>query len=119
MRDEDHGAVRIQTDEEVRAPSSAIYGFLQLSAVGCTRENLSAEDQRARGEYLLKKATAGDNSNAVHALTPAACLMALRIRWYVPQRQILPCINSSISRSVGFGFCCKSATACIIWPAWQ
>src|SRR5712692_1605533 len=45
--------------------------------------------------------------------------MALRMRWYVPQRQMLPLMKSSISESVGLGFLASSATADMICPDWQ
>ena len=54
-----------------------------------------------------------------HAFTPAACLIACRMRWYVPQRQMLPCIAESISASVGLGLVFSRAAACMIWPVWQ
>ncbi len=49
----------------------------------------------------------------------AACLIAARIRVYVPQRQMLPSMASSIWASVGFGLRRSSAAADMIWPAWQ
>src|SRR5438270_10319931 len=49
---------------------------------------------------------------------PAACLIAARMRVYVPQRQMLPAIASSMSASVGRGFCLSSAVAVMIWPPW-
>jgi hypothetical protein len=53
------------------------------------------------------------------ALTPAACLMAARMRVYVPQRQILPLMALSMSASLGEGVFFKSAVADMICPAWQ
>src|SRR5271157_3268385 len=41
------------------------------------------------------------------------------MRWYVPQRQRLPFMASSISASVGFGFLASNATADMICPDWQ
>ena len=49
----------------------------------------------------------------------AACLIAARMRTYVPQRQRLPDIAVSISASVGEGFCASSAVALMICPVWQ
>ena len=49
----------------------------------------------------------------------ATCLIASRIRTYVPQRQILPLMASSISASVGFGLRLSSAVADMICPVWQ
>src|ERR1039457_6614231 len=51
--------------------------------------------------------------------TPAAVLMAARIRVYVPQRQMLPSIALSICVSVGLGVFLSRAAACMIWPLWQ
>jgi hypothetical protein len=45
--------------------------------------------------------------------------MALRILWYVPQRQMFPLIASSMSASVGFGFFASNETADMICPDWQ
>jgi hypothetical protein len=50
---------------------------------------------------------------------PAACLMAARIRPYVPQRQMLPDMALSMSASVGSGVLASSADADMIWPDWQ
>src|SRR5688572_3421732 len=54
-----------------------------------------------------------------YPLLPAALWMAARIRGYVPQRQMLPCMAWSMSASVGFGFARSNAVAAMIWPAWQ
>ena len=51
-------------------------------------------------------------------LLPAAKWMAARMRWWVPQRQMLS-MASSISASVGLGLFFSSATAVRIWPDWQ
>src|SRR5437899_2524710 len=62
------------------------------------------------------------NQAAVLALPvcmEAARWMALRMRWYVPQRQMLPLMASSMSVSVGLGFFESSATADMICPDWQ
>src|SRR4029453_207218 len=48
-----------------------------------------------------------------------ACLMAARMRTYVPHRQILPDMAASISGSVGFGLLSIRAAADMIWPDWQ
>jgi hypothetical protein len=49
----------------------------------------------------------------------AARWMARRIRWYVPQRQMLPDIAPSISASLGRGVCASSAAADMSCPLWQ
>ncbi len=63
-----------------------------------------------------------DIERCVHVVapfSPAACLMAARMRPYVPQRQMLPVMAASMSASVGLGFCLSSAVAAMICPAWQ
>ena len=53
------------------------------------------------------------------AIAAAAWCMALRIRGYVPQRQMFPAIAASMSASVGLGVALSSATALMTWPDWQ
>src|SRR5205823_11401957 len=48
----------------------------------------------------------------------AARWMAARMRWYVPQRQMLV-IAVSMSASVGCGVFASSAAAAMICPDWQ
>src|SRR4051812_3605772 len=48
----------------------------------------------------------------------AAAWIAVRMRAYVPQRQMFV-IAASMSASLGFGFALRSATAAMIWPDWQ
>jgi hypothetical protein len=45
--------------------------------------------------------------------------IAARMREYVPQRQMLPAIASSMSASVGCGVRASRAAALMICPAWQ
>src|SRR5499427_11169866 len=52
-------------------------------------------------------------------LSPAAFLIAARIRGYVPQRQMLPAMAPSISTSLGLALPASSALADMIWPDWQ
>jgi hypothetical protein len=42
--------------------------------------------------------------------------MAVRIRWYVPHRQMLPLIAASMSASVGDGLRASNAAADMICP---
>src|SRR5438094_8542315 len=56
---------------------------------------------------------------ALPSIEDAARWMALRMRWYVPQRQMLPLRASSMSASVGLGFLESSAAADMICPDWQ
>jgi len=56
-----------------------------------------AEYERSSGDKPLQKATAAEVLDLDHALSSAAALIAARMRWYVPQRQIFPAIAASIS----------------------
>ena len=50
---------------------------------GCARDLLQdrhADDERTGGYKTLQESSAADDINGVHAFTPAACLMACRIR---------------------------------------
>src|SRR5207245_9477448 len=59
----------------------------------------------------------GATRNGAHAPAGfAACLMAARMRVYVPQRQMLPAMAPSMSASVGCGLRASSAAADMIWP---
>ena len=49
----------------------------------------------------------------------AARCTALRMRGYVPQRQMLPDMALSMSASLGAGLVFSNATADMIWPDWQ
>jgi len=49
----------------------------------------------------------------------AARWMALMILRYVPQRQMLPVMCSTICLRVGFLLLAMSSAACMIWPDWQ
>ena len=49
----------------------------------------------------------------------AAVLTPSRMRTYVPQRHRLPAIAASIAASSGSGLVRNSASAAMIWPAWQ
>ena len=60
-----------------------------------------------------------DPSHAPVSGTPAAFLMAARMRGYVPQRQMLPSIAATICSREGLGFFCSSAAAVMSWPDWQ
>src|SRR5262245_33000772 len=58
-------------------------------------------------------------SSSHTSLSPAAFLIAARIRGYVPQRQMLPDIAVSISPSLGLALVASSALADMIWADWQ
>ena len=53
-----------------------------------------------------------------HQASFAARWIAARMRWYVPQRQML-LIAASISTSVGCGVRLSNAAAAMSWPDWQ
>src|SRR6202022_3158758 len=53
-----------------------------------------------------------------HRAPRAARRIARRMRWYVPQRQTESDIATSISASVGCGFCPRNAAAHKIMPPW-
>src|ERR1700730_12394572 len=81
---------------------------------------MHTQNKRSRGDDASRQKSApADILNSAHAISPAAALIAARIRWYVPQRQMFPAMVSSISASVGFFLLFKKAAACIIWPTWQ
>ncbi len=78
----------------------------------CERRNCPhTQHKRARPEHSLEKMPPRhvldrDRFHGIffcrdHAVSFAACWIAARIRWYVPQRQMLPDITSSISESLG------------------
>ena len=78
--------------------------------------------QRGFGRCHIQRQCLGQIERCIHVVapfSPAACLIAARIRPYVPQRQMLPFIAVSISASVGLGFCLSSAVADMICPDWQ
>src|SRR5262249_42032908 len=115
------GAVAIDADECVRCECRRRRG----RAAG--RFEPEAEQQRAaRGEARLEERAArrrrqgagSGKSFGLHS-TAAAFLIALRMRTYVPQRQMLPAIAASMSASSGDGFDASSAAADMIWPDWQ
>ena len=53
------------------------------------------------------------------SLDGAARLIASRMLTYVPQRQMLPAMASSMSASSGAAYCASSAAAVMICPDWQ
>jgi hypothetical protein len=82
------------------------------------RQREAAEGEVQAGEEGPPR----DEHRAAHgppSATPAAFLIAARIRTYVPQRHRLPAIDASMSASVGRGVAASSAAAVMIWPAWQ
>ncbi len=133
-RDEHEGIVHPPVRHPVRAVLRRI--FRPQDCRVADREHQSAERGRLREEappadILDEQAFVGGGSarrrrnhveRRVHAaapFAPAACLIAARIRPYVPQRQMLPAIAASMSASVGLGLLLSSAVADMICPAWQ
>src|SRR2546425_891628 len=85
-------------------------------ADGANREREADREPRADHEAALENLAATDERlhHAPPFLIAAARWMAARMRWYVPQRQMLPDIPSSMSASVGEGLRANSAAADMI-----
>ncbi len=87
---------------------------------GRERRQVQAEDQPAAGEQAgAEEVAAADVDDVCHFATPfaaraAAAWIALRIRGYVPQRQMLPAMASSMSASEGRGLSRSSTAAAMI-----
>ncbi len=87
----------------------------------CEPRQADGKHQARRRDCAEERAPA-DVDDFHHFSPPwvdAACLIAARIRVYVPQRQRLPLIAASMSASVGCGFCLSNAVAAMICPEWQ
>src|SRR3979411_99432 len=83
-----------------------------------------APGEAVRGWRSISSGGKGSEAIEDHRQPPcpfdcAACLIASRMRTYVPQRQMLPDIASSMSASVGCGLLARSAEADMICPDWQ
>ena len=122
----DHRDAAIRADADERIGRER--GRRRRAGSGCRARPLTdpAAEQEpgpAGGEHHHKVASRyGIHRQAPFPATAdprAACLMAARMRPYVPQRQILPDIAASISASLGFAFFATSADADMIWPDWQ
>src|SRR5437660_4734864 len=95
-------------------------GIVWQTVAGKLRAEANAEHECSRSDDASGQESAtADILNSAHAISPAAALIAVRIRWYVPQRQMFPDMDSSISWSVGFFLLFNSAAACMICPTWQ
>src|SRR5581483_2754357 len=124
VADHGDGALAIDRDEHVRHQDSGRHlGALRRLRGGNeaverahlgNRVERHAEHETARAGGHLEELTTVDFVDRIHGYTPAASLIAWRIRVYVPQRQMLPCIAASMSSSLGFGFCFRNAAACMI-----
>src|ERR1019366_4056947 len=135
MSDDDHAAVRLDPKVHAGLPGRPVLpGLRRLDARGARAEHQGPSRERGPQEIAATRQVDPIRANrpvaayftgaakwivCFHAFTPAASLIACRIRWYVPQRHRLPSMAASISWSVGFGFCFSNAAACMIWPLWQ
>jgi hypothetical protein len=122
MRDDVDRPVGIDADEEVRMQgrlvgvSAPVAGSLRPQQLG---HGLRTEYEGPGSGQPDEEATAADVDDLAHARASAAALMAARIRWYVPQRQMFPAMEVSMSLSVGFGLVASRPAACMICPLWQ
>src|ERR1700685_2654535 len=86
-----------------------------LQAVGDEQQaahRLKLQQEFATTQSLRRGELVGDNGT--HLVCPeslAACLMAARMRGYVPQRQIFPDMAASMSASLGSGLAWSNAAA--------
>src|SRR4029079_19589554 len=104
-------------------------GFRRGLACGQADGDDEAADERAARKYWIrghavppqKRGVTSSNcrNQARPDLISAARRMAARIRWSVPQRQMLPAMAASMSASEGLGLASSSAEADMIWPDWQ
>ena len=122
MHDDRHDAVFTDRDEHQRIVAPAVLHavrtiFRRVGGFGDARdagdEHQSAESRKEFAAIDLLRA------HALFSRPAAACLIAARIRGYVPQRQMLPVIAVSMSASFGFAFFASSAAAAMICPDWQ
>src|SRR5262249_45521597 len=114
------GSVDADIGVRCKLPVSRI---LWLRRLGGTNREMEGEDKTSRQcttEYAtardLRKLS-GDSHDATNDFgAEAACLMAARMRTYVPQRQMFPAMAASISESSGSDIDASSAAADMIWP---
>src|SRR4029078_10644220 len=102
---------RKRTVRAQRTPSHAREAEADDQGAAAFQERLAAElllMQETRHGYLPP-----------FAITEAACLIAVKIRGYVPQRQRWPFIAVRIWSSVGFFVVESRSAAWIIIPFWQ
>src|SRR5207248_5259716 len=122
--DDDDVAVHFQSDDRDSVDRKTVDQVLNEALRLERRREVRAEQERAAADAGGAKETAASGLEAAHdRCSPAAFLIASRIRGYVPQRQMLPRMASSISLSVSclFSFftSSSSAAALMIWPGWQ
>src|SRR2546430_325656 len=113
------GSVSTSLSGTPHSCAAACFSIVRLAA---QRQLESDHEAGPQGEAALEERPPGQR-HRVHRPPPlfiaAALWMAARRRWYVPQRQMLPAIASSMSASVGFAFRASSAAADMICPDWQ
>src|SRR5882724_6690084 len=118
MRDNVYCTVGIDPDKHIGMQRGEIGLRILWQALGPQkfRVEACAEYERSSGDEPLQESTSADVLDLNHALSSAAALIAARMRWYVPQRQIFPAMAASISWSLGWCVWLNSATACMICP---
>src|SRR5438094_338369 len=113
-----HDAVAIDLEPLVGREHARLLG----ARLAAQRQLESDHEAGPQGEAALEERPPGQR-HRFHRPPPlfiaAALWMAARRRWYVPQRQMLPAIASSMSASGGFAFRASSAAADMICPDWQ
>ena len=119
--DDGDDAVAVDAEPLVRREDARSLG---LGEDGVEERQPEAHDEPgADGDSALEQLAAADERAPGHHAPPRASVAArwtaARIRWYVPQRQMLPDMAASISASLGRGFSASSAVADMICPDWQ
>ena len=113
-RDEDVGVVAPAVGHRVAAE------LLHL-VLRATRTGQAHREDERRGPRAAQEAAAADvdDGHPAHHFASAACLMAARIRGYVPQRHRFALITASMSSSVTAWPSSTRAAARMSCPAWQ
>ena len=122
--DQGHAAIPADANEGVRREGGRCSFGRRYQDAGprlvMPSEQQSTAGGSARGEEIpTGDAPHGQPSFLAVTGFRAACLMASRMRGYVPQRQMFPDIAWSISASVGARIFASSAAAAMICPDWQ
>ena len=112
-REDRHGAVGLDLDERPQRGS-------RVFRPGRPRKRDEQAAGRRRADLEERPAIeGGPRAHFFLVARPAARWIALRMRGYVPHRQMFPDIASSISASVGFGRNASRDAAVMICPGWQ
>src|SRR5262249_44700910 len=104
--DESYVALPVDPDEGIGSEARALRGLAGPAW------RITAEDAGAPGGQLEE--SRGRQVGHEDDGWPAACLMACRMRTYVPQRQMLPAMAASMSASSGCGMESSNAVADMI-----